>query len=240
MIPYKWPVATEIPRNPAVRFEIAIAMRTLLEDGDEQLRQRRAEIVSIRQGLAEIARNIDQLRHEAAALILSELRKYGYNPEEPRIPKGNPGPGRWTRVAADDDPNKSSDAAGPDIPFQKYGRGHHWVTRKIFNKRNFSGEVKSFFDDARSGPLADPRVNHNTEEHRAYNDAVDVLLDQFLEKNHITEEQMTLAQAGEFVQEVKNSSMPAIRNFVIKINREVLKYGFRYGPWRRRGGGDDE
>lgn len=51
---------------------------------------------------------------------------------------------------------------------------------------------------------------------------------------------MTLAQAEEFVQEVKNSSVPAIRNFVIKINREVLKYGLHYGPWRRGGGGDEE
>lgn len=83
-------------------------------------------------------------------------------------------------------------------------------------------------------------MNHNTEGHRAYNDAVNDLLDDFLKNNGITEEQMTVAQAEEFVQEVKNSRVPAIRNFVLKINREVLTYGLRYGPWRRGGGGDED
>jgi hypothetical protein len=129
------------------------------------------------------------------------LRKSGYDPAEPRVPKRNVGGGEWTRVAANDDPNETSD--GPLIPRQPYAVGHHWVTRKIFEKRKFSDEVKTFFDKARSGPLADPSVNHNTKEHRAYNDAVDELLDDFLKKNNITEEQMTLAQADEFVQAVK-------------------------------------
>jgi len=38
MIPYKWPVATAIPKNPVVRREIVKAMQTLLDDGDDQLR----------------------------------------------------------------------------------------------------------------------------------------------------------------------------------------------------------
>ena len=83
-------------------------------------------------------------------------------------------------------------------------------------------------------------MNYNTEAHRAYNDAVNELLDQFLKKNNITEEQMTLAQAGELVQEVKSSTNPVIREFVTKINREVLRYGLRWGPWRRGGGGGDD
>lgn len=232
MIPYKWPVATAIPQNSQVRIEIVKAARTSLEDGDEELRRRRAEIASIRRDLAEIARNVATLRREAPALISSELRKYGYNPEEPRAPKGSPGPGRWTRVAAgEDDPNKSSDAAGPNIRFQKYGRGHHWVPRKVFEKRNFSDQVKAF--------LADPSVNYNTKEHMACNDAVEKLLDEFLKKNGITEQQMTLSQAEEFLHEVKISSVPAIRNFVVKINREVIRYNMLYGP-EGRGGGDEE
>jgi hypothetical protein len=166
------------------------------------------------------------------------LRKYGYDPVEPRIPKHHVGGGRWTRVAANDDPNEAPD--GPWFPRQPYADGHHWVTRKIFEKRNFSDEVKAFFDDAKSGPLADPKVNYNTEAHRAYNDAVNELLDQFLKKNNITEEQMKLAQAEELVQEVKSSTNPVIREFVMKINREVLRYGLRWGPWRRGGGGGDD
>jgi hypothetical protein len=216
MIPYKWLVATAVPQNPAVRRDIAKAMQSFLENGDEQLRQRRAEIASIRQGLTEIAQDIAKFRRDAPALLLSELQKYGYNPDEPRVPKHQTGGGEWTHIAGSDDPNKASDAPGPDILYQKYGRGHHWVTRKIFEKRNFSNEVKAYFDDARSGALADPRANYNTKEHRAYNDAVDDLLNQYLKQNNIAEEQMTLEQAGEFLQEVKTSSVPAIRNFVIK------------------------
>jgi hypothetical protein len=190
--------------------------------------------------LAEIAQDLAILRREAPSGILAELRKYGYNPDEPRVPKGSSGPGRWTRVAGNDDPDSASDSSQAIIPFQKYGRGHHWVTRKIFEKRNFSDEVKTFFDNARSGALADPSVNFNDKEHRAYNEAVNDLLDQNLKKNNITEEQMTLPPAEDFLQEVKTSSVPAIRNFVIRINREVLRYGLRYGPWRRGGSGDDE
>ena len=93
MIPYKWPVATAIPRDPAIRHEIVKAMQAFLQEGDEQIRQRRAEIASIRQGLDELVQDIAKFRREAPALILAELRKYGYNPEEPRVPKGNPGPG---------------------------------------------------------------------------------------------------------------------------------------------------
>jgi hypothetical protein len=96
------------------------------------------------------------------------------------------------------------------------------------------------FENATSGPLADPKVNSNSKEHIAYNQAVNDLLDDYLKKNKITAEQMTPAQAEEFIAEVKLPRVPMIRNFVLKINREVLKYGLRYGPWRRGGGGDDE
>jgi len=109
MIPYKWPVATAIPQNPVVRRQSAKAMQSFLEDGDEQFRQRRAEIASIRQGLDEIAqdiaKDIAKFRRDAPALILAELRKYAYNPEEPRVPKGDPGPGRWTNEGGSGSPD---------------------------------------------------------------------------------------------------------------------------------------
>jgi hypothetical protein len=98
MIPYKWPVATEIPRNPAVRREIVKAMQKLADDGDEQLQQRRAEIASIKRGLAELAQDIAAMRSRAPSLISSALGKYGYNPEEPRVPKYSPGGGQWTKA----------------------------------------------------------------------------------------------------------------------------------------------
>lgn len=97
MIPYKWPVATEIPRNPAVRREIVKAMQKLVDDGDEQVQQRRAEIASIKQALAELAQDIAAMRSGAPSLIPSALGKYGYNPEEPRVPKYSTGGGAVDR-----------------------------------------------------------------------------------------------------------------------------------------------
>ena len=58
-----------------------------MQDGDERLRRRQAEIAAIKQGLAEITRDVATFQREVPALILSELRKSGYNPSEPRVPK---------------------------------------------------------------------------------------------------------------------------------------------------------
>ena len=153
MIPYKWPVATAIPQNPAVRREVAKAMQSFLEDGDGQLRQRRAEIASIRQGLDEIALDIAKFRREAPALILSELRKYGYNPEEPRVPKGNPGPGRWT------DNGTQFAASGMDdaTSILRSRGGHHFVPRAVYGDLPLKPETRKVFDDARTGPLKGSR-----------------------------------------------------------------------------------
>lgn len=71
-------------------------MRVLAQDQDEGFRQRRVEIASIWRELEEIAEDIRNLRREGPLLVLSELRKYGYNPDEPRVPKHSPGGGQWT------------------------------------------------------------------------------------------------------------------------------------------------
>ena len=213
-------------------------MRALAQDQDDGLRQRRVEITSIRRELEEIARDIGKLRREWPLLVLSELRKYGYNPNEPRVPKHSPGGGEWTRFAASDDPNDASDT--PPFRRQPYGEGHHWVPKGVFKQRSFSKETEAVFKQSTSGPLADRKVNYRTLDHIAYNQAVDELLDAFLQKNKITAEQMTPAQASEFVQEVIGSSDLRIRGFVTKIRQEVLRYNLRYGPWRRGGGGDED
>jgi hypothetical protein len=238
MIPYKSQLATAVPKSLDVRLEIVKVMRALAQDQDEALRQRRAEIASIRHELEAIARDIRNLCREWPLSIRAELRKHGYNPDEPRLPKHNPGAGEWTRLAAADDLNDTSDA--PPFPRQPNAEGHHWVPKTVFRNRDFSQETKGVFEKSTSGPLADRSVNYNDAEHRAYNDAVDKLLDAFLEKNNITEEQMTPAQASEFVQEVIGSTDLRIRGFVIKIRQEVLRYNLRYGPWRRGGGGDED
>ena len=172
------------------------------------------------------------------------------DPEHPGWPAGTPGglggkfrPKEGGDESADDgegDPNKAFDETTNEwVRLQKYGRGHHWVPRVVFRKRNFSAETKTIFENWTSGrPLADASVNSNTVEHMEYNEAVDKLLDAFLAKNNITEEQMTPAQAREFVEEVLGSAEPRIRGLKLKVMREVERYIRVFGP--RLGGGDEE
>jgi hypothetical protein len=111
---------------------------------------------------------------------------------------------------------------------------------KVVNKnRNFAEATKGVFEKSISGPLANRSVNYNAAEHRAYNVAVDELLDAFLARNKIAGEEMTPAQARDFVQNVITSSDHRISAFVVEIKREVMRYIRRYGSWRRGGGDED-
>jgi hypothetical protein len=233
MIPYKWPVATAIPQNPEVRREIVKAMQKLAADGDEPLWQRRAEIAFIKQGLAELAQDAVALRSRAPALILSELRKYGYNPEEPRVPKHNTGGGQWTRVAGNDDQNAAS-----DIPrFQENAEGHHWVPDAVLKKFKFKQETRKVLENASSGALADPTVNFFHREHRQYNDAVERYIRKFLTENNIAEGELTPEQAETLYRRVRGSNDPVMGG----LNRKVLRERLRYIEYfYLRGGGDEE
>jgi hypothetical protein len=233
MIPYKWPVATAIPQNPEVRREIVKAMQKLAADGDEPLWQRRAEIAFIKQGLAELAQDAVALRSRAPALILSELRKYGYNPEEPRVPKHNTGGGQWTRVAGNDDQNAAS-----DIPrFQENAEGYHWVPDAVLKKFKFKQETRKVLENASSGALADPTVNFFHREHRQYNDAVERYIRKFLTENNIAEGELTPEQAETLYRRVRGSNDPVIGG----LNRKVLRERLRYIEYfYLRGGGDEE
>lgn len=103
MIPYKPHLATCIPRTLEVRLEIAKAIQVLAAQAyDDRLRQRHAEIASIRRELEDIARDVRKLHREWPSLIRSELRKAGYDPNEPRVSAGNPDGGRWTNGGAGD------------------------------------------------------------------------------------------------------------------------------------------
>jgi hypothetical protein len=113
------------------------------------------------------------------------------------------------------------------------------VPKTVYKDREFPEETKKAFDNAKSGALANPKINSNNAEHIAYNNAVSRLLDAYLTRNEIAEEQMTPAQASEFVQEVRDSKDPIISNFVRKIRWEAMRYGLRYGPGRR-GSGDEQ
>jgi hypothetical protein len=117
----------------------------------------------------------------------------------------------------------------------------------VFEDRGFKPETEAVFEKATSGPLAHPEVNFNTAEHMEYNLAVDELLKAYLQRNGISEQQMTPTQAQEFIDEVRASTDPRIRGFNLRIIRERLRYIEVYGPGRSgdpygrgRWGGDED
>ncbi len=87
-----WPsrILTAVPQSWPVRTEIIKAIRTLAAQVEEEKQlQRRAELAAIRRDCEEMA--------EALRKVCRELCKAGFNPDEPRVPAGNPDGGQWTR-----------------------------------------------------------------------------------------------------------------------------------------------
>jgi hypothetical protein len=85
------------------RLEIAKAIRSLLaQDEEAQIARRRSELAALRRDLQLIAQDLRKAVRECAAVGIEELRKAGFNPDEPRVPAGNPDGGQWTSGAASD------------------------------------------------------------------------------------------------------------------------------------------
>jgi hypothetical protein len=112
-------IESAVPRMLHAQLEIAKAVRTLTApNGDDPLRQRRAEIAAIRQDLKALARQIPRAFKEASALVKAELRAAlakKYNPDQPRVPAGNRDGGQWTdgsEVGGETSSQHSNDGAG--------------------------------------------------------------------------------------------------------------------------------
>jgi hypothetical protein len=171
----------------------------------------------------------EKVRSEPSAMFVDRpdlnelsllLRKYGYDPKEPRIPKRRTGGGEWTHLAASDDPNQVS-----DVPqYQEHADGHHWVPDAVLKKFKFRPDTRKVLEDASSGALADPTVNYFNREHRGYNDAVEKDIRKFLSEIGSTEEQMTPEQAETLYRRIRGSNDPIIGG----LNRKVIRQRLRY------------
>jgi hypothetical protein len=106
-------------------------------------------------------------------------------------------------------------AAGRIISASLRG-GHHYVPRQIFAKLKLTG-TRQVFKQAVTGPLS-PGVHGRDDEHKAYNKAVHNLWNDFLKRHGITAEEMTPAQARSFLDEVKHSNNPTIRDFNSRLS----------------------
>jgi hypothetical protein len=169
------------------------------------------------------------------------LRKAGFNPDQLRVPAGNPDGGQWTddessdwiRVAQND--KTLTDAYGN--PYYSRG-GHHEMPKSVFQKWKLRPETRKVFDEATSGtvptmslrssPDSNPLGhiwNGPTGPHGVYNEAVTDLSDRFLERNGITDKQMTPDQARALLKEIRESEDPRIRNYnnAVRMIRRLFR-----------------
>ena len=134
----------------------------------------------------------------------------GYDPNQPRVPAGDPDGGQWTSKGSGggtNDPRVLSDATPDDhwiIGADYAAVGHHETPQQLFRKLRLRPETLREFDQAVSGPLGlrivdritgEPIVQHRWDkEHRAYNRAVGELFKMYLDglqARGIVPEQMT-------------------------------------------------
>jgi hypothetical protein len=230
-------LAITVPHTVDKRLEIVEAIRVLAAQDQDRRLQRRAQIAGIRHDLLEVRGLFQDTCRQWLVDVRSQLRSalQKYDPDEPRVPAGNPDGGQWTtediQVAQNDDKEDQSDAIQAPR-----GEGHHWVPKGVYEKESLQPTTKEVFDDAISGPLADNNVNRWNAEHRAYNDAVQGAFNAFLQTNNVTPEDLTPEQAQDFVDQVKASSDPRIYNLKMKILHQALRF---IEIWNVRGGDED-
>jgi RHS repeat-associated protein len=87
--------------------------------------------------------------------------------------------------------------------------GHHYVNQAFYKAAGFSPTVYKFFADAKTGPVPG---GHNYTGHGVYNSAVAKLWSEWSAARKITPTTTTVANAQEFLDAVKASKDPAIRN----------------------------
>jgi len=189
-------VLSAVPQAWPVRLEIARAIQTLAKQILEDERRRLEKIASEDCGRDPVA--------EAYREFYQKHSKAGFREDQPRWPKGSGRrSGRWSGGAGL--------AAGRIISARLRG-GHHYVPKEIFAKLLLKSETRRVFEDAVTGKLA-PGAHGWDIEHRAYNKAVESLLNTFMREKDITAEDMTPDDAREFLGMVRRSSNPLIRDF---------------------------
>jgi len=149
MIPYESNLATAVPEALDVRLAIIRAIGAHKEQCDnERARLRRAEIAFLRHELKGIAQDLRKVGRECLFLIRSELRKAGFNPNEPRVPAGNPDGGQWAndgRPPANESQVLSDAPDGGWIPGAQYAAdGRHWVPKAVYGKYSLRPKRRKF------------------------------------------------------------------------------------------------
>ena len=173
--------------------------------------------------VCELKYELAALRFRAALIRHAYVsQKGGFRRDQPRRPKGTAEGGQWSGGAGTEPPN-TEPSENPK------SRGHHLVPGKLYRNEPLQPETRKVFEQAATGPLGGPHGFSG--EHAEYNDAVIEAFARFKADNGISHsEDVTPEQAEKFVDEVRRSPDPRIRNFNVKIFRQQFRYFMRRGP----------
>ena len=209
--------------------QASVSFLTQLKVG---LRQIHGELSELKEMLA--VRRCDrvcrEIKYELAALRFKTAlvryayvsQKAGFRRDQPRWPKGSgDDSGRWSGGVGTEEP--STGPAAPRV------RGHHLVPGEIYRSEPLQPETRKVFEEETLGPLR-AQTHNNGDGHSEYNRAVREAFDRFKAEDGIARsEDMTPAQARKFVDEVRGSIDPRIRQFNMRIIMRELRFYIRRG-----------
>lgn len=152
-----------------------------------------------------------------------------FNPDQPRVPAGNPDGGQWTSAFQQGSGALGILEAQGSLAGERTevaANGHHFVPQAVFNAVELSPEARRVFSNEKTGPLLGGRHGWS-KEHVIYSGAVRERLDQFLVERGIRPQDMSAAQAREFAASIRSSTDPRIRDFNLQIYRREFLYLIR-------------
>jgi hypothetical protein len=182
------------------------------------------DILAARGQLLCFRQEITAIKAEFRFRCLFSSVKAGFRRDQPRRPKqSGTMSGQWSGGAG---------SATPGIGASKGKRpGHHYVPRDVYKKEPLKPETRRVFEDATTGRLRG-QVHRGGDGHDEYNRAVREDFERF-KKERGRSEDMTPERAQEFLDRVKRSTDPQIRDFNKRILWREIIYWIRRGPGRR-------
>jgi hypothetical protein len=182
----------------------------------------------VRSELLRLKWHVAAMRFQIAMRKHAIALKAGFDPEQPRDELG-----QWTDAGGGEE-EEDSDSVGrlvDELGSAERPRGHHFVPRSIYRDLPLSAETRAVLDRATTGPLQSGPHGWS-KEHDVYNRAAREYFERFMSSNGIAPEKMTASQARAFVDSIRQSTDPRIRDFNLSIYRRELNHILRFGPRR--------
>lgn len=139
---------------------------------------------------------------------------------------------RTSGGSAENDPQVLSDAEPENNwlqGMQYAGVGHHHNPRAVFRKFALPPETRQVFDKATTGPLPFHGWHQYDELHRLYSNAVEDLMNRFMQEHNIKAQQMTPDHARSVLRAIAESEDVRIRAFRAMLQHMGRLYRLRTG-----------